>query len=194
MPQPRISPTRRLRLPSRPSSPSAARTVCSPSPTPAPEIGFPWCWMMFASFAAFPVYGWFPNVAFHDKATPAKKYTLDFWLMPHGDKLKLMDVRIHKAPKPDGTLVDERDACAARLVVAADDEARQRCRRPAGLASHGGDPHAHRRSRSRTASSRSAMRPGSVISRRARRRASAGGNVKDGCQVLCLCRFSQVGK
>ena len=50
-----------------------------------------------------PIYGWFPNVAFHDKATPAKKYTLDFWLMPHGDKLKLMDVRIHKAPKPDGT-------------------------------------------------------------------------------------------
>jgi hypothetical protein len=49
-----------------------------------------------------PVYGWFPNVAFHDKATPAKKYTLDFWLMPQGDKLKLMDVRIHKAPKPDG--------------------------------------------------------------------------------------------
>lgn len=49
-----------------------------------------------------PVYGWFPNVAFHDKATPAKKYTLDFWLMPRGDKLKLMDIRIHKAPKPDG--------------------------------------------------------------------------------------------
>ena len=49
-----------------------------------------------------PVYGWFPNVAFHDKATPAKKYTLDFWLMPHGDKLKLMDIRIHKAPRPDG--------------------------------------------------------------------------------------------
>jgi hypothetical protein len=49
-----------------------------------------------------PVYGWFPNVAFHDKATPAKKYTLDFWLMPQGDKLKLMDIRIHKAPKPDG--------------------------------------------------------------------------------------------
>ena len=49
-----------------------------------------------------PVYGWFPNVAFHDKAVPPKKYTLDFWLMPQGDKLKLMDVRIHKAPKPDG--------------------------------------------------------------------------------------------
>ena len=49
-----------------------------------------------------PVYGWFPNVAFHDKAAPAKKYTLDFWLMPQGDKLKLMDVRIHKAPRPDG--------------------------------------------------------------------------------------------
>lgn len=49
-----------------------------------------------------PVYGWFPNVAFHDKTTPAKKYTLDFWLMPHAGELTLMDIRIHKAPKPDG--------------------------------------------------------------------------------------------
>ena len=29
-----------------------------------------------------PVYGWFPNVEFHDKATPEKKYALDFWLKP----------------------------------------------------------------------------------------------------------------
>ena len=27
-----------------------------------------------------PVYGWFPNVVFHAKADPAKKYALDFWL------------------------------------------------------------------------------------------------------------------
>jgi hypothetical protein len=49
-----------------------------------------------------PVHGWFPNVSFHDKNVPAKKYALDFWLKPDGDQLKLQDVRIHKAPKQDG--------------------------------------------------------------------------------------------
>jgi hypothetical protein len=49
-----------------------------------------------------PVFGWFPNVSFHDKYVPAKKYALDFWLKPDGDQLKLQDVRIHKAPKQDG--------------------------------------------------------------------------------------------
>jgi hypothetical protein len=49
-----------------------------------------------------PVFGWFPNVSFHDKTTPAKKYTLDFWLKPEGDRLGLADIRIHKAPRPDG--------------------------------------------------------------------------------------------
>jgi hypothetical protein len=49
-----------------------------------------------------PVFGWFPNVEFHDKATAAKKYALDFWLKPDGDHLKLVDVRIHKAPRADG--------------------------------------------------------------------------------------------
>jgi hypothetical protein len=50
-----------------------------------------------------PVFGWFPNVSFHEQATPAKKYTLDFWLKPDGDRLKLVDIRVHKAPRPDGT-------------------------------------------------------------------------------------------
>jgi hypothetical protein len=49
-----------------------------------------------------PVFGWFPNVSFHDHATAAKKYTLDFWLKPDGDRLKLVDIRVHKAPRPDG--------------------------------------------------------------------------------------------
>jgi len=49
-----------------------------------------------------PVFGWFPNVGFHDHATAAKKYTLDFWLKPDGDRLKLVDIRVHKAPRPDG--------------------------------------------------------------------------------------------
>ena len=49
-----------------------------------------------------PVFGWFPNVSFHDHATAAKKYTLDFWLKPDGDRLRLVDIRVHKAPRPDG--------------------------------------------------------------------------------------------
>ena len=49
-----------------------------------------------------PVFGWFPNVDFHDHATAAKQYTLDFWLKPDGDRLKLVDIRVHKAPRPDG--------------------------------------------------------------------------------------------
>lgn len=48
-------------------------------------------------------YGWFPNVGFHDKAEPAKKYTLDLWLKPDGDKLELVDIRVHKAPRADGS-------------------------------------------------------------------------------------------
>lgn len=47
-------------------------------------------------------YGWFPNIGFHDKAVPAKKYTLDLWLEPDGDHLKLVDIRVHKAPRADG--------------------------------------------------------------------------------------------
>jgi hypothetical protein len=50
-----------------------------------------------------PTYGWFPNVNFHDAEEPRKKYALDFWLKPDGDRLKLMVVRIHKAPRPDGS-------------------------------------------------------------------------------------------
>ncbi len=141
-----------------------------------------------------PVYGWFPNVAFHDKADAGEEV--------HARLLADAARRQAEAdgcPHPQGAqarrnLVDEPDACAARLVVAADDEARQRCRRPAGLASHGRNPHAHRRRGAGMASSHSEMRSGASISRGARRRASAGGNVKDRCQVLCLCRFSQVGK
>lgn len=49
-----------------------------------------------------PDFGWFPDVVFHDKDDPKKKYTVDFWLKPVGDRLKLMDVRVHKDAKPDG--------------------------------------------------------------------------------------------
>ncbi|MCZ7594714.1 MAG: hypothetical protein M5U16_07185 [Hyphomicrobium sp.] len=49
-----------------------------------------------------PGYGWFPNVNFHDEQVSGKRYALDFWLKPDGDRLKLMDIRIHKAPQPEG--------------------------------------------------------------------------------------------
>ncbi len=47
-------------------------------------------------------YGFFPNVIFHAKDMPDKKYALDFWLKPQGEGLELMDIRIQKAPKKDG--------------------------------------------------------------------------------------------
>ena len=47
-------------------------------------------------------FGWFPNVVFHEQADPEKQYALDFWLVPDGDHLKLMDVRVQKEPQPYG--------------------------------------------------------------------------------------------
>ena len=41
-------------------------------------------------------YGWFPNAIFHDVAEPKKKYAVDFWFRPNGDKLELVDIRIQK--------------------------------------------------------------------------------------------------
>jgi hypothetical protein len=48
-------------------------------------------------------FGWFPDVVFHDKDAPKKKYAVDFWLKPDGNELRLMDARVHKDAKPDGT-------------------------------------------------------------------------------------------
>jgi hypothetical protein len=47
-------------------------------------------------------YGWFANVIFHDKADDKKKYAIDFWYKPEGDKLTLMDIRVQKGPKQEG--------------------------------------------------------------------------------------------
>lgn len=47
-------------------------------------------------------YGFFPNVIFHVKDLPAKRYALDFWLRPRGAELELVDTRIQKAPKQEG--------------------------------------------------------------------------------------------
>lgn len=47
-------------------------------------------------------YGWFPNAVFHVEGIEKKQYAIDFWFVPDGDQLRLMDIRIHKAPVADG--------------------------------------------------------------------------------------------
>lgn len=47
-------------------------------------------------------YGWFPNIIFHDEQEPKKRYAIDFWLKPEGDKLNLVDIRVQKGPKKEG--------------------------------------------------------------------------------------------
>lgn len=47
-------------------------------------------------------YGFFPDVIFHAKDDPAKKYLVDFWVRPEAGKLSILDVRIYKAPKKEG--------------------------------------------------------------------------------------------
>src|SRR5262245_15765053 len=47
-------------------------------------------------------YGWFANVIFHDKSSDQKKYAIDFWFKPDGEKLTLMDIRVQKGPKQEG--------------------------------------------------------------------------------------------
>jgi hypothetical protein len=47
-------------------------------------------------------YGWFANTIFHDKDIDKKKYAIDFWFKPEGDKLTLMDIRVQKGPKQEG--------------------------------------------------------------------------------------------
>jgi YHS domain-containing protein len=48
-------------------------------------------------------YGFFPDVAFNAQDNPAKHYLIDFWIKPTSDKLEIIDTRIYKAPKQDGT-------------------------------------------------------------------------------------------
>jgi hypothetical protein len=47
-------------------------------------------------------YGFFPNTLFADKDDASKKYQVDFWLKPKGGKLRVVDVRLYKAPKKEG--------------------------------------------------------------------------------------------
>ena len=43
-----------------------------------------------------------PTTIFHDKDNDQKKYAIDFWYKPEGDKLTLMDIRVQKGPKQEG--------------------------------------------------------------------------------------------
>lgn len=48
-------------------------------------------------------YGFFPDVIFHDKDEPDKKYWVDFWIKPVGEKdLELIETRIYKGPRKSG--------------------------------------------------------------------------------------------
>ncbi len=47
-------------------------------------------------------YGFFPNVVFADSTDPQKKYQVDFWVKPKGGALRIVDVRIYKAPRKEG--------------------------------------------------------------------------------------------
>jgi YHS domain-containing protein len=43
-------------------------------------------------------YGFFPDVKFHDAATPDKRYLIDFWVAPADGVLKIQETRIYKEP------------------------------------------------------------------------------------------------
>src|ERR1700726_1316592 len=48
-------------------------------------------------------YGFFPDVIFHAQDDAQKRYLIDFWVKPGADKLEIVDTRIYKAPKREGT-------------------------------------------------------------------------------------------
>ncbi len=48
-------------------------------------------------------YGFFPDVIFHAQEDAGKRYLVDFWVKPGADKLEIVDTRIRKAPRREGT-------------------------------------------------------------------------------------------
>ena len=48
-------------------------------------------------------YGFFPDVIFHAQDDAQKRYLIDFWVKPGADKLEIVDTRIRKAPRREGT-------------------------------------------------------------------------------------------
>ena len=140
-----------------------------------------------------PVFGWFPNVVFHDQDVPAKKYALDFWLKPDGDRLKLMDIRIHKAPQPDGSswMSITRAPLPWWWLPTI-----ERVSAVVGLQAWQvmGAIHTHIADATKDEAVDLADASGKPTVAAARRSSAAGGKVKDRRQVLCLCRISQVRK
>jgi YHS domain-containing protein len=47
-------------------------------------------------------YGFFPDVIFHAKDDPRKKYLIDFWVAPQNGKLAVLQTRIYKTPVQKG--------------------------------------------------------------------------------------------
>src|SRR5256885_9791247 len=45
----------------------------------------------------------FPDVIFHAQEDAGKRYLVDFWVKPGADKLEIVDTRIRKAPRREGT-------------------------------------------------------------------------------------------
>lgn len=43
-------------------------------------------------------YGFFPDVKFHDRGDPRKRYLIDFWVAPESGQLRIREVRIYKTP------------------------------------------------------------------------------------------------
>ncbi|HEY6483144.1 MAG TPA: hypothetical protein VIY54_06420 [Steroidobacteraceae bacterium] len=43
-------------------------------------------------------YGFFPDVKFHDAANPARKYVIDYWVVPQAGQLQVLESRIYRAP------------------------------------------------------------------------------------------------
>lgn len=48
-------------------------------------------------------YGFFPDVVFAAQDNPQKHYLIDFWIKPAQNKLQIIETRIYKAPRQEGT-------------------------------------------------------------------------------------------
>ena len=76
-------------------------------------------------------YGWFPNVIFHDKDEPKKKYAIDFWFKPDGQRPQIDGHPRAERPEAGGRQLGHDHPLAAGLVVATGRRAPRR---------HGSDP------------------------------------------------------
>ena len=89
-------------------------------------------------------YGWFANTIFHDKDNDKKKYAIDFWYKPEGDKLTSDGHQSAERAEARRRRLDHGDAHAGRLVVASRAGASWRHGGDARLAGDERDPRLHR--------------------------------------------------